>query len=205
MAALALSQGEGDAVRVQEPGQEIFVNGGCVRVDIRPIDRADTIQLRHSVLWPKAPISYVCLPEDERGAHFGAFVPGRGAPVCVISAFEEPLPANGEAQAQRTDANRDRKAIRFRKFACDPLYQGQGIGTLLLEHVFLKARGELRAGLVWCDARLSSASWYEKRGMRPFGERFWKSDIEERLQVPGLQRLNNSCFVKLWPPGFPGK
>ncbi|KZT22838.1 GCN5-related N-acetyltransferase [Neolentinus lepideus HHB14362 ss-1] len=144
-------------------------------VDIRSIKSTDTIPLRHSVLWPHAPASYVCLPEDEEGAHLGAFVPGTVSPVCIISMFVESLP---HVEVPRADDSDTIKAVRFRKFACDPTYQGQGIGTLLLQHVFLMAKAELLADVVWCDARLSSASWYEKRGMRPFGEKFWKGSIE---------------------------
>ncbi|KAJ2986901.1 hypothetical protein NUW54_g9586 [Trametes sanguinea] len=32
--------------------------------------------------------------------------------------------------------------------------------------------------VVWCDARLSAAGWYERRGMQRFGEMFFKGEIE---------------------------
>jgi hypothetical protein len=41
------------------------------------IDADQTIPLRHSVLWPNAPISQVLLPEDDKGIHIGAFIPRR--------------------------------------------------------------------------------------------------------------------------------
>ncbi|KDQ51576.1 hypothetical protein JAAARDRAFT_41042 [Jaapia argillacea MUCL 33604] len=139
-------------------------------LEIRPTGADDTIPLRHSVLWPNAPISYVRLPEDDNGHHFGAFLPHHDTPTAVISLFTDPLPI--------TDPGRLPVAARFRKFACDPPHQGKGIGTSLLNHVFLVARSTLGAEVIWCDARVESASWYQARGMTPFGERFWKGTIE---------------------------
>ncbi|EPQ54900.1 hypothetical protein GLOTRDRAFT_43454, partial [Gloeophyllum trabeum ATCC 11539] len=132
-----------------------------------------TIFLRHSVLWPDQAVSYVCLPEDEKGKHYGAFVQETNSPICVVSLFAEPLPC----AVPEFDSN-STIAVRFRKFACAPSYQGRGIGTALLKHAFISARTHLSASVVWCDARLSASRWYEKRGMRPFGESFWKGDIE---------------------------
>ncbi|KAI0073003.1 GCN5-related N-acetyltransferase [Panus rudis PR-1116 ss-1] len=157
------------------------------RITIRPITAAQTVPLRHEVLWPDKPQSYVLLPEDESGHHFGAFVsptsasdPDESSPVAVISVFEEPVPltAGPTNYAPLPDGVFSTKAARFRKFACAPAYQNQGIGTALLAHVFAVAKQDLGCHAIWCDARLSSAPWYERRGMRMFGEHFWKGDIE---------------------------
>lgn len=86
---------------------------------IQTITSEDTIALRHVVLWPEKDIAYVCLPEDDQGRHFGAFVAEKDTPICIISLFIEPLPAVDHSPID--DAYQ--KAVRFRKFACDPAYQ----------------------------------------------------------------------------------
>ncbi|OJT02179.1 hypothetical protein TRAPUB_7294 [Trametes pubescens] len=143
------------------------------KIDIKRVTAEETVPLRHSVLWPDHPVSHVLLPEDASGLHYGAFLPGSPVAVAVISVFIDPLPAapaNASSQSQH--------AARFRKFACALEHQGKGVGTRLLTHVFEVAASELGCGVVWCDARTSAAGWYERRGMRRFGEVFFKGDIE---------------------------
>ncbi|KAI0369405.1 GCN5-related N-acetyltransferase [Pilatotrama ljubarskyi] len=143
-------------------------------IEIRQITAEETVPLRHSVLWPDHPVSYVLLPEDSTGLHYGAFVPTSSVPVAVISVFHDPLPGVSGASMPAAP----KRAARFRKFACDPAHQGRGIGTLLLRHVFEVAKTTMGCSVIWCDARLSTAGWYERRGMRKFGETFFKGDIE---------------------------
>jgi GNAT superfamily N-acetyltransferase len=80
-------------------------------------------------------------------------------------------------------------AIRFRKFACLPIYRGQGIGTLLLKESLRLVNDELpgdqRANIAWCDARVETKKWYERRGMRELlsagggtPARFYKGEVE---------------------------
>ncbi|EGN97819.1 hypothetical protein SERLA73DRAFT_182567 [Serpula lacrymans var. lacrymans S7.3] len=140
----------------------------------------DTLELRHAVLWPNEPLSYVRLPEDDAGHHYGAFLPAIDKPVAVISLFKESMPTSVaiESAAASEGDTPSESAARFRKFACDPLYQCQGIGTSLLQHVFKAASSELAVNVIWCDARLSTSSWYGKRGMIPFGEPFYKGSVE---------------------------
>ena len=134
-----------------------------------------TEELRHLVLWPDKPLDYVRLDEDKNGYHFGAFVPGRDKPVAVISVFFEPIPSVGSND--RTASGDHGTTVRFRKFACHPEFQGQGIGTSLLRYAasYCTSKG---ATVFWCDARLSSSQWYEKRGLVPFGDTFFKDTVE---------------------------
>ncbi|KAI0352553.1 GCN5-related N-acetyltransferase [Trametes cingulata] len=143
-------------------------------IEIRQIAAEDTVPLRHSVLWPDQPVSYVLLPEDSSGLHYGAFLPTSSNPVAVISVFRDPLPGSLGVSAPFEPE----RTARFRKFACDPAHQGRGIGTLLLMHVFEIAKTEMGCSVIWCDARVSAAGWYERRGMRKYGEVFYKGDIE---------------------------
>ena len=133
----------------------------------------ETVPLRHSVLWPDKPASYVRLLEDDLGFHYGAYISSSSAtPIAVISIFVEPLPSSESPDAL------GHAAARFRKFACEPSHQGQGIGTALLRHVFHVSQSELGCSAVWCDARVSSARWYERRGLVGFGDVFLKGGIE---------------------------
>ncbi|MBD2714549.1 GNAT family N-acetyltransferase [Microvirga sp. STR05] len=115
-----------------------------------------TYLLRHEVLWPNMPLDYVKLENDAEGYHYGAFQDDQL--VSVISLFIE-----GEE-------------ARFRKFATDPAYQRQGIGSALLRYVLAEAR-RLGARRLWCDARQDSAAFYARFGMQPEGEVFYKGLI----------------------------
>ncbi|KIM83581.1 hypothetical protein PILCRDRAFT_6998 [Piloderma croceum F 1598] len=149
------------------------------QVVIVPIKVEDTIPLRHSVLWPEREVSYVSLPEDNEGYHFGAFLPSqrRDTPICIISLFLAAIPRT-EVDDSPSNAEHHTGAARFRKFACHPVYQRRGIGTKLLEHVFSVAFSELGVTVIWCDARVTSIDWYKKRGMTSSGGIFRKDGLE---------------------------
>ncbi|KAI0823251.1 hypothetical protein BC628DRAFT_1385408 [Trametes gibbosa] len=152
--------------------------------EIRQIGAQDTVPLRHSILWPTHPVTHVLLPEDDIGFHYGAFIPTLSVdPVAVISVFYDPVPgpADHVSTAPATNTSAEvitPRAARFRKFACASEHQGKGVGTCLLEHVFAVAAREMGCAVIWCDARRSASGWYERRGMRMFGETFFKGDIE---------------------------
>lgn len=140
------------------------------------------------MLWPNHPVSHVLIPDDHSGFHYGAFLPSNQLPVAVISVFKEPFPVD-------LPDNNLRAGARFRKFACDPLFQGRGIGTKLLEHVFKVARSELDCDYVWCDARLSSAGWYQRRGMAVVGDIFFKENIEYVRMQRTIRHLETSASL----------
>ena len=169
----------------------------AVMVRIEKITMEETIPLRHSVLWPTMPRSHVCLPEDATGIHYGAFLPLRETPVAVISLFLEDLPLLKDKQDTKVNLKSEnsnstsisgdeddsyrpvqQRAVRFRKFACESEFQGKGIGTQLLSHILSRARTELDAATVWCDARTTASGWYIKRGLVPFGPTFYKGPEE---------------------------
>jgi hypothetical protein len=182
--------------------RSLIHNTNSAIVSIIPIKAEDTIPLRHSVLWPDRDVSYVSLPEDTEGYHFGAFSWSHDTLVAVISLFVEPIPdIDSKPDSSDIDINTKghESAARFRKFACHPSYQRrtfiqiiylslcrlilhrlcqEGIGTKLLEHVFSMAFSELGVTVVWCDARATSIGWYQRRGMTPFGGPFQKGGLE---------------------------
>ena len=148
-------------------------------ISVAKIPVESTLPLRHTVLWPHKDISYVRLPEDDAGHHYGAFLsPTDTAPKAVISVFIEPLPSLDRDSDPELVELTLLPAARFRKFACDVTYQGQGIGTALLRHAFDAARADLGCAVIWCDARLATKGWYERRGMRTFGSTFFKGEVE---------------------------
>ncbi len=110
------------------------------------------------MLWPEKPASFCELDGDADALHLGAFIEGQL--VCVASVF--------------VDGNR----ARLRKFATLPEYQGQGIGgavlSILLNGDFLSDHG---VEWFWCDAREAAMGLYQRFGLSPEGERFYKGDI----------------------------
>jgi GNAT superfamily N-acetyltransferase len=156
------------------------LNGNAgLQATFRKLATSETVPLRHEVLWPNHPVSHVLLPEDEQGHHYGAFIKDSEIPVAVISVFSEPLPQSLDHGVQSVAEQAPIfPAVRFRKFACRSDMQGLGIGSALLALVRVVAREELGAVVLWCDARLDTRAWYERRGMTAFGSTFAKSGVD---------------------------
>ena len=125
-------------------------------IEVRNISWKETIPLRHSVLWPTKPVEYCHVEGDDEALHFGAFIDGELA--CVASVFM----ASGKA--------------RLRKFATKAECQNQGLGSHMLAFI-LKALKDTNTTTFWCDARESAIGFYQRFGMQPHGERFYKADV----------------------------
>jgi GNAT superfamily N-acetyltransferase len=171
---------------------------------IRQITAGLTEELRHLVLWPDKPLDYVRLDEDKHGYHFGAFVTSQDKPAAVISVFFESIPPGGASDRTASGNHWHGTSARFRKFACHPKFQGQGIGTSLMRYAasYCSSKG---ATVFWCDARLSSSQWYEKRGLIPFGDTFFKDTVEYiRMKMVLVDRVpkGNWDHIVKWCPGF---
>ncbi|MFA0154164.1 GNAT family N-acetyltransferase, partial [Vibrio sp. 10N.261.46.C10] len=65
---------------------------------------------------------------------------------------------------------------RLRKFATLPEFQGQGIGSNVIEHAISNIK-DLNIPYFWCDARTTALGFYQKFGMAVEGNEFEKSGI----------------------------
>ncbi|KAI1265514.1 N-acetyltransferase GCN5 [Xylariaceae sp. FL1019] len=131
---------------------------------IRPITIAEALPLRHAVLWPDRPPSYVQLPDDDNGQHFGAFVPNSNP---------NPQIQHAELAGVISLFIDDKGAARFRKFATAPEWQGRGIGSVLLQST-IEAAKAAGAKSIWCDARQETLTFYRRFGMDAEGDVFHK-------------------------------
>jgi phosphoribosylformimino-5-aminoimidazole carboxamide ribotide isomerase len=102
-------------------------------------------RIRREVLYPERTLDGIKLADDDAGSHWGVFINEEA--VSVISLFE-----SGDVS-------------RFRKFATLLHEQNKGYGSLLLGHIMAQAQGKV----IWCNARTSALSLYERFGMRPVG------------------------------------
>jgi ribosomal protein S18 acetylase RimI-like enzyme len=148
-------------------------------VNILPITAEDTYQLRHQVLWPHKLLSAVHLPSDSTSIHLGAYAgeardsSTKQSPVGVITiclSERDHTPTQGELPIEEIEA-------QFRKFAVAPEWQGQGVGSTLLEHAAVVAR-DAGARTMWCDARTGAVAFYQKFGMQTEGSPFMRKEVE---------------------------
>ena len=54
--------------------------------------------------------------------------------------------------------------------------QNQGIGSKMIDFI-INSLKETDVKVFWCDARESAISFYQRFGMQPYGECFYKADI----------------------------
>jgi predicted GNAT family N-acyltransferase len=128
-----------------------------MNIEIKKVEVAEILEIRHQVLWPDQPLEFVKVAEDDTGVHFGLFY--KANLVSVISLF----------------ADEDR--LRFRKFATLHAWQNKGFGSQLLRFVINDARDNGYREL-WCDARSTASNFYKRHGFEKYGEPFFKKDIE---------------------------
>ena len=125
-------------------------------MEIKRIHWQETIPIRHKFLWPREQPEFCHVEGDAQAWHFGGFV-------------NEQLVSVGSVYPHG-------ECARLRKFATITEYQGKGIGSKLLAEVFSTAK---KNGVVclWCNARESAISFYERFGMKPKGNKFFKETV----------------------------
>ncbi len=121
------------------------------------ITSEETLNIRHTVMWPNKSIDYVRVPNDDKGRHFGLFINDKM--ISVISLFI----MGKEAQ--------------FRKFATLTNYQGKGFGSLLLKEIISIVESN-NIDKIWCNARIDKSNYYTKFGMTLTNNKFEKGGIK---------------------------
>lgn len=126
-------------------------------IKIKEIHAEETYNLRHQVMWSDKPRAFVILNNDEEGLHLGLSKDSNI--IAVVSLFTK----DGCAQ--------------FRKFATKASEQGNGYGTLLLNHLMqVVSKKDIRT--LWCNARANKTSFYEKFGLLQTSKSFTKEGVK---------------------------
>ena len=124
--------------------------------EIKPIQASDTLAIRQQVMWPNRDISYVKLPEDAQGLHYGLFV-DEGL-ISVVSLFDT------------------KNSWQFRKFATLQEQQGKGYGSKLLSYVIAIAE-RANASSIYCNARVEKVNFYRGFGLETTTKTFVKGGV----------------------------
>ncbi len=127
---------------------------------VRTITAADTHPLRLQVLRPGGTLADVDFANDrlEGAFHLGAF---QGNELVGVGSF----------YPEKHRSFRGNTQHRLRGMATHPDQRGKGVGGALLRHGLdeLKLR---QVGLLWCNARIKAAPFYERLGFETLGEPF---------------------------------
>lgn len=126
-------------------------------MEFRSTELAKIWDMRQQVMYPQESLDFVKLEDDNEGIHLGLYVDNRL--ISVISLFI------------------DGDNVQFRKFATLVSEQGKGFGTELLQHVMNWASAN-RVKNIWCNARVSATSIYERMGMKKVGKGWQKYGLD---------------------------
>lgn len=121
---------------------------------IEQVTVEQVLPVRQQVLWPNDTIESCIVDGDKSALHIAAYIEEKI--VCVASIYTE---KNG--------------VFRLRKFATLEVYQGQGIGSKVINFI-IKELTQQKAQSLWCDARETALSFYKKFDFYPISERFLK-------------------------------
>jgi GNAT superfamily N-acetyltransferase len=129
---------------------------------IRLISAAETIPVRWSILRPGFPRESAIFPGDdlETTRHFGAFDDAQRL-VGVASIYLAPMPEQPHLAP----------AWQLRGMATVPDVRGAGHGRALVDACVASAR-EAAATIIWCNARVAAAAFYEKCRWEILGREF---------------------------------
>ncbi|SHK29132.1 Acetyltransferase (GNAT) domain-containing protein [Reichenbachiella agariperforans] len=133
---------------------------------IKEVPLEDVWQMRYTIMYPETSLAYVKLPKDDAGKHYGLY--DRGELMSVVSVFWE----EGKLQ--------------FRKFCTRVDQQGKGYGSALLKYLFEELIPKHSVSAVWCNARTTAISIYERFGMTKTDQTYQKDGwdfviMEKRL------------------------
>ncbi len=136
-------------------------------LEVREVALADTLGLRARVLRGHMPGTPATAASDELAStwHLGVFRDGHL--IGVVSAFPQEAPDHPGTAAHR-----------FRFMAVEPVAQGTGAGSALMDAVAARARAE-GSSLLWANGRDTALGFYTKLGFSVVGDAF--DDATSRL------------------------
>lgn len=148
--------------------------------NIRLIDGAGVLELRHRVLRKGRPFEEAVFPGDELGStfHYGAFFDGRLVGVVTLMLISRP-------------GIKEEGAYQLRGMAVDDAFRGRGVGNQLLKRVeeeVLARNGQT----IWMNAREGAVGFYKRAGYHLKGGMF---------EIPGvgphfyMQKSLNSVII----------
>jgi GNAT superfamily N-acetyltransferase len=119
-------------------------------VELRPARMEEVIDLRHVVLREGLPRSEAIFPGDElpTSRHYAAFHDGRT--VCCVTLHASQW--EGEP------------AWQLRGMATSDDFRGRGIGKALMRMLEADVRANSPVHLLWCNARVPAARFYQEQG-----------------------------------------
>lgn len=127
-------------------------------IEIKKIKTEDTYSIRLEVLRKNIPLPYKFNGDfDESTFHLGAFK--NNVLIAVSSYMKSDNPSFKGSQYQ------------LRGMATLQEHQGIGAGKLMVEESYKILKG-LNINCLWCNAREIAVPFYEKLGMKTFGEKF---------------------------------
>ncbi|MBC7465040.1 MAG: GNAT family N-acetyltransferase [Bdellovibrio sp.] len=126
------------------------------------ISAAETIDLRCRVLRPGQPKEICHYPEDDFATSFHLGIHNdHGQVICNGTFLQQPHEFFKNAI----------NPYRLRGMASDPLFQKQGLGSIVIHHA-LTLLNEKKCDLLWFNARTTAEAFYAKFGFSPIGETF---------------------------------
>lgn len=133
---------------------------------ITDIRLEDCLPIRQRVLGPTLTQDECRVPHDETACHLGGYL--NSDLIACVSLF-------------RLDAD----TVQLRKFAVLPEFQGHGLGSLIIQSTFERCR-EQGFTLMTLDARVTATRFYDKHGMTPVGDIFFKGTIKHIRMIKPL-------------------
>ena len=132
---------------------------------IQFLTTAQTLKLRRSVLRPHMSEQECVFPGDYKAStsHLGLVSKSTNPleVLCVVTFIQQTFP---DLPAKNS--------YRLRGMATDPKYQGHGFGRDVVNYGLEYLRANENCDLVWCDARESAFTFYEKLGFIFHGPMF---------------------------------
>lgn len=129
---------------------------------IEQITQELTWPIRQKELNPESSISAVKLADDDLGMHLGLF--HNNKLITVVSLFQKD------------------NILQFRKFATDSQYQNMGFGKQMMEYILHYAQQQ-NITKIWCNARCTATSFYQKFGFVLTPKLFTKNNISYIVMV----------------------